>query len=224
MYAAIVTRAQAEGALAHLFPSTGLTHGCVVREMPADDRAGGPLAYYVDNCFYVNTNYDHPVHQAEALAFHEAVPGHHLQANVEDQYGHLPAYRFFAPHTDFVEGWAVLAEGLLPPVLPGGARGVVESERFRAVRQVVDTGIHHLHWTLDEARDYMRAHGSISPSETEAELVRYVCEPGQALGYYSGLAVLRDVRTVLPPGGLEEILRRGSVPSRMLVRRYLKGI
>ena len=224
MYKQIVKRSQEESFPKHLFPFLSQTDPCEVEEMPEKHRKGGPLAYYQGNCFWVNTNYDHPEHQAEALAFHEAVPGHHFQNNIEEQFVNWPAYRYFCRHTGFVEGWAMLAEHMIEPILPNGQVGILESERFRAVRLVVDTGIHALYWSIEKARQYMKEYASITPEELEAEIVRYTSEPGQALGYYSGLETFRTVFTKHKnnlPSTLEGILQDGTVPMKMVVRKWM---
>ena len=115
------------------------------------------------------------------------------------------------------------AEHLLPPRRKGGKRGVLESERFRAARLVVDTGIHHFGWTADEAEDYLLTYGFISEEEARSEVLRYASEPGQALGYHYGKTVFSKIAEVVPslPSFHSKVLRAGSVPVSYLLREYL---
>ena len=222
-YASIVDAVQTSPDLFALFGDLRPSRPCRVAEMPEADRAGGPLAYYSNSVFYVNTAYPHPTHQMEALAFHEAVPGHHTQRRIERDTTPRRAYRYAVHHTAFVEGWAMYAETLVPPTLRGGARGVVESEMFRAVRLVVDTGIHRMGWTYERALTYMKVHGRVSDAECESEVLRYACDPGQALGYHVGRIVFLDIARAHAadlPAVHRRILLQGSVPMSMLVRQF----
>ena len=119
------------------------------------------------------------------------------------------------------------AESLLSTNLPGGERGVKESEIFRAVRLVVDTGIHRKHWSHSQAIDYIRKHGRISDAECEAEVIRYTCLPGQALGYHVGRTIFTDIARA-HAGDLANvhcrILKQGSVPMSILIRQFAKSM
>jgi uncharacterized protein (DUF885 family) len=223
-YASIVDRVQRSAELVALFGDLRPSRNCRVEEMRKSDRVGGPLAYYSNATFSVNTAYEHPEHQMEALAFHEAVPGHHTQRMIERDSTADPDYRYHLHHTAFIEGWAMYAESLLRPSLPHSERGVLESEVFRAVRLVVDTGIHCKGWSYDQAVAYMRAHGHVSDEECRSEVVRYACFPGQALGYHVGRTVFLDIRRRHEADLAEchrKILLQGSVPLRVLVRQFL---
>jgi uncharacterized protein (DUF885 family) len=127
---------------------------------------------------------------------HEAVPGHIFQLSLARAQQGLPEFRRFYGNSAYVEGWALYAESL------GGQLGVYKdaysrygrlaSERFRAVRLVVDTGIHELGWTRDQALEYFKAH---APEESVAEVDRYISWPGQALSYKMGQLKILELRT-----------------------------
>lgn len=222
-YTAIVDRMQTHPYLSRLFGDLRPSRRCSVAEMPEEDRANGPLAYYTNSVFYVNTVYHHPDHQMEALALHEAVPGHHFQRRIERDLLQHAAYRFHVHHTAFVEGWAMYTESLLPTSLVAGGRGVVESELFRAVRLVVDTGIHRKGWSYERAVAYMKAHGRVTDEECASEVLRYACDPGQALGYHIGCTVIRDIVRAHADdlvGVHQKMLRQGSVPMSILIRQF----
>ena len=116
-YESIVERVETSPVLVALFGHLRPSRSCQVKEMRESDRKGGPLAYYSNSVFSVNTEYDHREYQMEALAFHESVPGHHLQRSIERQ-NMEPEYRYHIHHTAFVEGWAMYAEGLMDTTLP----------------------------------------------------------------------------------------------------------
>lgn len=132
----------------------------------------------------------------EALTLHEAVPGHIFQGAVARSIPALPEFRKYYGNSAYAEGWALYAESLGRDlglyVDPIGRYGQLDSERFRAVRLVVDTGIHALGWTRDQALAYFRAH---APAETDAEVDRYISWPGQALAYKLGQLEIRGLRT-----------------------------
>lgn len=224
-YKEIVDAAQVHPHLSHLFGDLRPSRSCSVAEMPERHRAGGPLAYYSDSTFYVNTDLRHPEHQMEALAFHEAVPGHHTQRRIERDVCPGYAYRYHVHHTAFIEGWAMYTESLMPTALPAAQYGVLESELFRAVRLVVDTGVHKRGWTYDEALAYMKAHARITEEECSNEVLRYACDPGQALGYHVGRTVFRDIvrwHASDLVGLHKKILQRGSLPMNVMIRLFAK--
>lgn len=129
------------------------------------------------------------------LAHHEAIPGHHFQLAIQKEAGHLPTFRRALEYTAFTEGWALYTErlaseeGLYDDNPRGELARLIQSDLFRAARLVVDTGIHHLGWTREEAMAYMtEATGFAWTSEVE----RYIVWPGQATGYKVGeLTILR---------------------------------
>jgi uncharacterized protein (DUF885 family) len=134
----------------------------------------------------------------QATAYHEGAPGHHLQLMITMEDGELPVVLRTGFMVAYVEGWALYAESL-PEELglykePASIFGRLDSERFRAVRLVVDTGLHEQHWTREQARTYMRAHTAMSDADLRAEVDRYISWPAQALGYKVGQLKLRELR------------------------------
>ena len=151
--------------------------------------------------FVVNTSRldTHPLWEMETLALHEALPGHHLQVARAREIGELPPFRRLGWNAAFGEGWAMYAETLGPELGffkdPFSAFGHLNAELFRAVRLVVDTGIHAQGWSRQQALDYMAAHTANPAPDNEIEVDRYIAWPGQALGYKAGqlkISALRD--------------------------------
>ena len=140
----------------------------------------------------------HPLWEMETLALHEAVPGHHLQVARAQEAADLPAFRRYAWNVGYGEGWATYAESLGPDLglfkEPFSAFGHLNAELFRAVRLVVDTGIHAKGWTRQQAIDYMSANSANSAADNEIEVDRYIAWPGQALGYKLGQLKIRSLR------------------------------
>ncbi|MEP6715670.1 MAG: DUF885 domain-containing protein [Terriglobia bacterium] len=132
----------------------------------------------------------------ESLTLHEAIPGHIFQGSVAITQSNLPDIRKFYSNSAFGEGWALYAESLGPALGmyrdPYSRFGRLTSERFRAVRLVVDTGIHELGWTRAQALDYFHAH---APEESVAEIDRYISWPAQALSYKMGELRIQAMRT-----------------------------
>lgn len=132
----------------------------------------------------------------QALVLHEAVPGHIFQLTLARALTGLPEFRRFYSNSAYIEGWGLYAEslGLQVGVYrdPASHFGQLASERFRAVRLVVDTGLHSMGWTRQQAIDYFKAH---APSESLAEVDRYIAWPGQALSYKMGQLKIRQLRT-----------------------------
>ena len=142
--------------------------------------------------FYYNT-YDLPVRymwEMETLYLHEAVPGHHFQISLAQENESLPAFMRFGGNTAYVEGWALYAETLWPELGmetdPYQRMGGLNDEMLRAMRLVVDTGIHTKGWTRDQAIDYMLSHSPMARTDATAEVERYIAIPGQALAYKIG--------------------------------------
>jgi uncharacterized protein (DUF885 family) len=136
----------------------------------------------------------HDVLDDEATAYHEGVPGHHLQIAIQLELPLHPFHRTVA-YTAFIEGWALYAERLGKEVgfyqIPASDLGRLRSELFRAIRLVVDTGVHYKHWTRGQMMDYFRDHYG-DPQEVEVD--RYVAIPGQALGYKVGQLKILELR------------------------------
>jgi uncharacterized protein (DUF885 family) len=142
--------------------------------------------------FYFNT-YDLPSRTTpgmETLYLHEAVPGHHFQISLAQENAALPAFMRFGGNTAFVEGWALYSESLWPELGlqtdPYQRFGGLDDEMLRAMRLVVDTGIHAKGWSRDRAIDYMMANSSMGKTDATAEVERYIAIPGQALAYKIG--------------------------------------
>ena len=135
----------------------------------------------------------------EAIAYHEGIPGHHLQISIGEELEGLPEFRKYGSYTAFVEGWALYSERLGKEVGfyqdPNSDFGRLEADMWRAIRLVVDTGVHSQHWTRDQVIDYFHAHSGMDDTNINAETDRYIAWPGQALAYKMGqlkILALRD--------------------------------
>ncbi len=126
----------------------------------------------------------------KTLAYHEAIPGHHFQLALAQELKGLPFFRKVIPFTAYMEGWALYAEKLTREYGfmddPYSELGYLQSEIFRAVRLVVDTGIHFKHWTREKAIQYMKDHTGSNEKEVVSEIERYIVMPGQACAYKVG--------------------------------------
>jgi uncharacterized protein (DUF885 family) len=167
-----------------------------------------PAAYYYPppqdfsrpGYFYANTfkPEQRPKFIMEALAYHEAVPGHHLQIAIMQEQKEMPDFRRYEGSTAFIEGWALYAEklskemGFYQDVYSEYGRLLMEI--WRAVRLVVDTGLHYYMWTRDEAIAYCRENSGEEEHEIEVEVDRYIAMPGQALAYKIGELRILDLR------------------------------
>ncbi len=181
---------------------------CEVVVMPAHEEKHSTIAYYRDPAadgsrpgqFYINTYAPEtrPRYEAETLAFHEAVPGHHLQLAIMQELTDLPAFRRFNGSTAYIEGWGLYTErlseemGLLSSEI--GRFGVLSFDAWRASRLVVDTGMHALGWTRQRAIDFMSTHSALGLNNVENEVDRYISYPGQALAYKLGQLELLRLR------------------------------
>jgi uncharacterized protein (DUF885 family) len=151
--------------------------------------------------FYVNLRDMRDVHkyQMRTLAYHEAVPGHQLQGVIAQRLAGVPTFRKILPFSAYDEGWAVYAERLGWEMgfenNPLDNLGRLQAEMFRAVRLVVDTGIHRKHWTREQAIDYMLEKTGMARSEVVSEIERYFVLPGQALAYKIGMLRILELRT-----------------------------
>lgn len=150
--------------------------------------------------FYINT-YDLPARpkwMMEALSIHEASPGHHFQVSIAQELDELPAFRRFGGYTAYVEGWGLYAESLGKELGlytdPYQYFGSLFTDIWRANRLVVDTGMHALGWTREEAIEWMQANSPISETDAIAEVERYIAVPGQALAYKIGQLKIRELR------------------------------
>jgi len=135
---------------------------------------------------------------AEAIAYHEGIPGHHLQFSIAQESGDLPDFRRHREYTAYTEGWALYAERLGKDVGfyqdPYSDYGRLNSDIWRAIRLVVDTGLHSKHWTRQQVVDYFHEHSSVDETNVQRETDRYIAWPGQALGYKIGQLKLLELR------------------------------
>ncbi len=179
-----------------------------IREVPAYIAPKTTTAYYMQpsgdgtqaGFYYVNTFNlkSRPLYGIEALSFHEAVPGHHLQIALQQELTEMPPFRRFAGFTAFVEGWALYAErlGLETGFYQDPYRdfGRLTYEMWRACRLVVDTGVHYFGWSRDEAIEFMASNSGLAMHNIRAEVDRYISWPGQALAYKTGELKIRELR------------------------------
>ena len=179
-----------------------------VRQVPDYIAPQATFAYYQTptgdgrraGFFYINTYNlpSRPLYMLEALSLHEAVPGHHLQLAIQQELEHLPPFRKYSGFTAFVEGWALYSErlGLEAGFYkdPYSDFGRLTMEVWRACRLVVDTGIHYLGWTREQAIDYMRSNSAMPLHDIRSEVDRYIGWPGQALAYKTGEMKIRELR------------------------------
>jgi len=181
---------------------------CEVVRIPPHEEKHSTIAYYRDPAadgsrpgqYYVNTfaPETRPRYEAETLAFHESVPGHHLQLAIAQELTSLPAFRRFDGTTAFIEGWGLYTERLSEEMgLLSGEMdrfGVLSFDAWRASRLVVDTGIHALGWTRQQAIDFMGTHTALGQNNIANEVDRYIAWPGQALAYKLGQLELLRLR------------------------------
>jgi len=150
--------------------------------------------------FYINT-YNlraQPRFGAQTLSLHEALPGHYFQGTLQLENTELPRYRRYNSYQVYSEGWAMYAESLGPELGlftdPYDWYGRLNDEQLRAMRLVVDTGLHAMNWSREQAIDYMLDNSSLARSDVEAEVDRYIVWPGQALAYKVGEHPLQELR------------------------------
>ena len=175
----------------------------------------------------------------EATAYHEGIPGHHMQLSVAQQMTNLPQFRRHAFNSGYIEGWALYAEELGKEVGfyqdPASEYGRLANERFRAVRLVVDTGIHSKGWTRDQVVEFFRRTGVIDEPMIQTETDRYIAWPAQALSYKLGQLKILELRErarkeLGPKFDLrtfnDEILNGGVLPLDLLevrIDNWIKG-
>jgi uncharacterized protein (DUF885 family) len=158
---------------------------------PEGNRPG----YYYVNLYDLKSR---PKWEMEALSLHESVPGHHLQIALSQELENVPDIRRFSGYNAFTEGWGLYAESLGPELGmytdPYSKFGQLTYEMWRAVRLVVDTGMHAKGWTRQQAIDYFAANSSKPLHDIEVEIDRYLVWPGQALGYKIGELKIKELR------------------------------
>ncbi|HKP93778.1 MAG TPA: DUF885 domain-containing protein, partial [Chthoniobacterales bacterium] len=211
-----------------------------VQRVPVFKEATGPGAYYngasMDRVrpgiFYANLRdlSEIPKWTMRTLAYHEGVPGHHWQIATAQELKGLPQFRKIIPFTAYQEGWALYSEWLAKEAGwyegdPFGDLGRLQAEQFRAVRLVVDTGIHAKRWTREQAISYMREKTGLGDKEVTAEIERYIVSPGQACAYKVGMLKIQELRkraqTELGPKFDQRqfhdaVLKNGAVPLEIL--------
>ncbi len=161
---------------------------------------GAPLGGTQPGTYWVNTYMldSRPLYNLEALTLHEAVPGHHLQIALSRELAELPYFRRFSGNSAFSEGWGLYCEwlGLEAGFYtdPYSNFGRLTYEMWRACRLVVDTGVHSMGWTRQQAIDYLATHTALPLHECETEVDRYISWPGQALAYKLGELKIKELR------------------------------
>jgi len=150
----------------------------------------------------INVNEYDPTHRlllnVEAIAYHEGIPGHHMQFSIAQELPALPAFRRFSEYNAYSEGWAFYAERLGKEAGfyqdPYSEYGRLENEMWRSVRLVVDTGVHDEHWSRQQMIDFFHQHTAMDDKNIETEVDRYIAWPGQALAYKLGQMKILDLR------------------------------
>jgi uncharacterized protein (DUF885 family) len=161
---------------------------------------GSPQGSTMPGIYWVNTYKldSRPLYNLEALTLHEAVPGHHLQISLSRELENLPNFRRFSYISAFGEGWGLYSEWLGKEMGfytdPYSDFGRLSYEMWRACRLVVDTGIHSMGWTRQQAIDYMATRTALPLHEVETEIDRYISWPGQALAYKLGELKIKELR------------------------------
>jgi len=179
-----------------------------VVEMPEYLGAGQAAAWYAQGTadgsrpgrVNINTYHwaDRAIAPIEAVSYHEGIPGHHLQISIAEELSGLPEFRKYAGYTAYTEGWALYAEQLGKEIGfyqdPVSDYGRLEADDWRAIRLVVDTGVHSQHWTRQQMVDFFHEHSAIDETNVQAEVDRYIAWPGQALGYKMGQLKILELR------------------------------
>ena len=189
----------------------------------------------------INVNEYDPEHRlllnVEAIAYHEGVPGHHLQISIAQELTDIPPFRRFGGYNAYSEGWALYSERLGKDVGfyedPYSEYGRLENEMWRSIRLVVDTGVHYKHWTREQMVEFFREHTAMDEPNIQTEVDRYIAWPGQALAYKLGQMEILDLRdqakqALGPKYDIrtfhDEVLGAGALPLDVLHKRVTKWI
>jgi uncharacterized protein (DUF885 family) len=215
--------------------------GVEVKAVPEFAQKTAPGAYYEPGSFdgtrpgtfYANMRdtSETPKFAMRTLAYHEGIPGHHFQISIAQELKGVPFFRRVLPFTAYAEGWALYSERLAWELGfekdPLDNLGRLRDEMMRAVRLVVDSGIHYKHWTREQAITYMMDNTGMAESDVTAEIERYFVAPGQALAYKAGMLKILELREkakqALGPKFLlsefhDQVLIHGSLPLALLQR------
>jgi len=212
-----------------------------IRRVPPAIEASAPGGYYQGasldgarpGAYYINLKDTHewPKNGLPTLTYHEGVPGHHFQISISREAGELPIYRRTGGFAAYNEGWALYAERIADELGvyaddPFGKIGYLQSYLFRAVRLVVDTGLHHKRWSRERAIQYMVDNAAEPEGSATREIERYAVWPGQACAYKLGETVISRLRAEAQarPGFdikrfHDAVLLGGSMPLTVLERR-----
>ena len=215
-----------------------------IESVPEFKAKTAPVAYYEPGdlkgvrpgVFYANTHNvgNQTKFTMPTLAYHEGLPGHHLQIALAQEIPNLPTFRKVVNFTAYVEGWALYCEQLASEfgftTSPEHDLGRLQFELMRAVRLVVDTGIHHKRWSRQQAIEYMMGQAGLNESEVAVEIDRYIVIPGQACSYKIGMAMLLELREKMknrlgPAFDIrkfhEAVLENGAMPLSILEEHVL---
>ena len=157
---------------------------------------GGDVLGKRKGIFYLNTRDTKNMLRSDALTLskHEGVPGHHFQISYTNENKKIPMFIKASNYTGYVEGWALYAEGVGEYTNDLEYFGKLNSEMLRAVRLVVDTGIHYYNWDYKKCYNVFKKYTTFPDSEIESEIYRYVADPGQALAYKIGELTILDMK------------------------------
>jgi uncharacterized protein (DUF885 family) len=161
---------------------------------PGAPDGSRPGRLFIDTYDATNRN----LYSVEDIAYHEGIPGHHLQISIARELTDIPQFRKYSQYTAFVEGWGLYAEQLGKDVGfyqdPYSDYGRLEGDIWRAIRLVVDTGVHSEGWTRQQMVDYFHEHSNVDEPSIQAEVARYIAWPSQALAYKMGQLKILELR------------------------------
>ena len=213
-----------------------------VERIPVFKEKTSPGAYYQPpaldgsrpGVFYANLRSvsEIPRFSMRTLAYHEAIPGHHFQIAIQQELAGVPTFRKLLPFTAYSEGWALYSERFAAEIgfqpTPLDDLGRLQAEMFRAVRLVVDSGLHNKRWTREQAIDYMVEKTGMPQTDVVAEIERYLVMPAQALAYKVGMNTIVELRDEAKrelgdrfdiKGFHDTVLTGGSLPMMLLQQR-----